>query len=259
MAGRSRESTDGGPAPRPGPFRDDVPLRRPGVIRWSPRPKESEFGPRNRPLHSSISGPPGRFFFGGIRLAADPGPAFVPDSSVSRHRSSVVEHTLGKGEVTGSSPVGGFGMLGRGPTAWPDPSPKLRRTIARSHQRHAVPARGQRVPIRSLLERTTAGISEKPDGQGDLLPRTKPHVNVGTIGHIDHGKTTLTAAITTVQAAKGLGEADRLRRDRQGLGREGRRDPTKIVTIATSTSSTRRRTVTTRTSTARATPTTSRT
>ena len=36
--------------------------------------------------------------------------------------------------------------------------------------------------------------------------RTKPHVNVGTIGHVDHGKTTLTAAITTIQAAKGLGE-----------------------------------------------------
>lgn len=37
--------------------------------------------------------------------------------------------------------------------------------------------------------------------------RTKPHVNVGTIGHVDHGKTTLTAAITTVQAAKFGGEA----------------------------------------------------
>src|SRR5271156_1869363 len=34
--------------------------------------------------------------------------------------------------------------------------------------------------------------------------RTKPHVNVGTIGHVDHGKTTLTAAITSVQAAQGL-------------------------------------------------------
>jgi elongation factor Tu len=34
--------------------------------------------------------------------------------------------------------------------------------------------------------------------------RTKPHVNVGTIGHIDHGKTTTTAAILAVQAAKGL-------------------------------------------------------
>lgn len=37
--------------------------------------------------------------------------------------------------------------------------------------------------------------------------RTKPHVNVGTIGHVDHGKTTLTAAITTAQAAKFGGEA----------------------------------------------------
>jgi elongation factor Tu len=36
--------------------------------------------------------------------------------------------------------------------------------------------------------------------------RTKPHVNVGTIGHVDHGKTTLTAAITEVQAKKGLAE-----------------------------------------------------
>src|SRR5437868_14319088 len=36
--------------------------------------------------------------------------------------------------------------------------------------------------------------------------RTKPHVNVGTIGHIDHGKTTLTAAITKVLALKGEAE-----------------------------------------------------
>jgi elongation factor Tu len=36
--------------------------------------------------------------------------------------------------------------------------------------------------------------------------RTKPHVNVGTIGHVDHGKTTLTAAITRIQSAKGLAE-----------------------------------------------------
>ncbi|MCH2139420.1 MAG: elongation factor Tu [Phycisphaerales bacterium] len=41
----------------------------------------------------------------------------------------------------------------------------------------------------------------------DTFVRTKPHVNVGTIGHIDHGKTTLTAAITTRQSSKGLGDA----------------------------------------------------
>ena len=41
----------------------------------------------------------------------------------------------------------------------------------------------------------------------DVFERTKPHVNVGTIGHIDHGKTTLTGAILSVQAAKGLAKA----------------------------------------------------
>ena len=38
--------------------------------------------------------------------------------------------------------------------------------------------------------------------------RTKPHVNIGTIGHVDHGKTTVTAAITTVLAEKGLAKAE---------------------------------------------------
>ena len=37
--------------------------------------------------------------------------------------------------------------------------------------------------------------------------RTKPHVNIGTIGHVDHGKTTLTAAITTVLSKSGKAEA----------------------------------------------------
>ena len=37
--------------------------------------------------------------------------------------------------------------------------------------------------------------------------RTKPHVNIGTIGHVDHGKTTLTAAITHVLAKQGLAVA----------------------------------------------------
>ncbi|MCQ2235921.1 MAG: elongation factor Tu, partial [Bacteroidales bacterium] len=41
----------------------------------------------------------------------------------------------------------------------------------------------------------------------ETFQRTKPHVNIGTIGHVDHGKTTLTAAITTVLAKKGLSEA----------------------------------------------------
>jgi elongation factor Tu len=59
--------------------------------------------------------------------------------------------------------------------------------------------------------------------------RTKPHVNVGTIGHIDHGKTTLTGAILAVQAAKGLAEA----KGYAEIAKGGTvRDDTKTVTIA---------------------------
>src|SRR5580698_5049947 len=41
----------------------------------------------------------------------------------------------------------------------------------------------------------------------ETFKRDKPHVNVGTIGHVDHGKTTLTAAITTLLATRGMAEA----------------------------------------------------
>ncbi|KKW11174.1 MAG: Elongation factor Tu [Parcubacteria group bacterium GW2011_GWA2_49_9] len=64
--------------------------------------------------------------------------------------------------------------------------------------------------------------------------RDKPHVNVGTIGHIDHGKTTLTAAITTVQAKKGLAKAVSYDQVAKASEKEGRRDPSKIITIAIS-------------------------
>ena len=40
----------------------------------------------------------------------------------------------------------------------------------------------------------------------ESFDRSKPHVNIGTVGHVDHGKTTLTAAITKVLADKGLAE-----------------------------------------------------
>jgi len=64
--------------------------------------------------------------------------------------------------------------------------------------------------------------------------RTKPHVNVGTIGHVDHGKTTLTAAITAVQAARGLAQYKSYDEVAKASEKDGRRDPTKILTIATS-------------------------
>jgi len=61
--------------------------------------------------------------------------------------------------------------------------------------------------------------------------RTKPHVNVGTIGHIDHGKTTTTAAILAVQAAKGLATIKAY----SDIAKGGTvRDATKTVTIAAS-------------------------
>src|SRR3989338_6361899 len=41
----------------------------------------------------------------------------------------------------------------------------------------------------------------------EKFERTKPHVNIGTIGHVDHGKTTLTSAITQVLSKKGLAQA----------------------------------------------------
>jgi elongation factor Tu len=65
--------------------------------------------------------------------------------------------------------------------------------------------------------------------------RNKPHVNVGTIGHVDHGKTTLTAALTKISADKGYGTKyvayDEVAKASES---QGRRDATKILTIATS-------------------------
>ncbi len=68
----------------------------------------------------------------------------------------------------------------------------------------------------------------------EKFERTKPHVNVGTIGHVDHGKTTLTAAITKVQSLKGFSEYISYDQVAKASESQGRRDPTKILTIATS-------------------------
>ena len=68
----------------------------------------------------------------------------------------------------------------------------------------------------------------------DKFERTKPHVNVGTIGHVDHGKTTTTAAITCVQGHKGLAEYVAYDEVAKASESQGRRDSTKILTIATS-------------------------
>ena len=68
----------------------------------------------------------------------------------------------------------------------------------------------------------------------EVFERTKPHVNVGTIGHVDHGKTTLTAAITAVQSDKGMAAPLSYDEVAKASESDGRRDPTKILTISTS-------------------------
>ncbi|MGH9368280.1 MAG: GTP-binding protein, partial [Thermoanaerobaculia bacterium] len=68
----------------------------------------------------------------------------------------------------------------------------------------------------------------------EKFDRSKPHVNVGTIGHVDHGKTTLTAALTKVAAAAGLGTYIAYDQVAKASESQGRRDATKILTIATS-------------------------
>ena len=66
----------------------------------------------------------------------------------------------------------------------------------------------------------------------EKFARTKPHVNVGTIGHVDHGKTTLTAAITKVLEKKGLAKYKSYDDIAKASESQGRRDETKILTIA---------------------------
>ena len=68
----------------------------------------------------------------------------------------------------------------------------------------------------------------------EKFERTKPHVNVGTIGHVDHGKTTLTAALTKVSADHGWGKYVPYDEVAKASESQGRRDATKILTIATS-------------------------
>jgi len=68
----------------------------------------------------------------------------------------------------------------------------------------------------------------------EKFDRTKPHVNVGTIGHVDHGKTTTTAALTKISADHGWGKYVPYDEVAKASASQGRRDATKILTIATS-------------------------
>jgi elongation factor Tu len=91
----------------------------------------------------------------------------------------------------------------------------------------------------------------------ETFKRDKPHINVGTMGHVDHGKTTLTAAITAVLAKHKPSDINKPSAYDQidNAPEEKQRG----ITIATSTRSTSPTSATTRTSTCLVTPTTSRT
>src|SRR5438046_1932089 len=68
----------------------------------------------------------------------------------------------------------------------------------------------------------------------EKFERKKPHANVRTIGHVDHGKTTLTAALTKVSADNGWSKFVSYDEVAKASASQGRRDATKILTIATS-------------------------
>jgi elongation factor Tu len=68
----------------------------------------------------------------------------------------------------------------------------------------------------------------------EKFTRLKPNCNVGTIGHVDHGKTTLTAAMTKVSADHGWGAFVSYQDVAKASAAQGTRDDSKILTIATS-------------------------
>ncbi len=68
----------------------------------------------------------------------------------------------------------------------------------------------------------------------ETFKRDKPHVNVGTIGHVDHGKTTLTAAITSILASKGMGNVAKKYDEIDGAPEEKERvSPSIQLTLST--------------------------
>src|SRR4029079_17571199 len=100
------------------------------------------------------------------------------------HIAQSAEHFLGKEEVIGSNPIVGS-------TTRPLRSPEAMVT-------------GEAVPDEARI--ATEVWSETGPVAKKKFERTKPHVNIGTIGHIDHGKTSLTAAITKYLSLKGEAE-----------------------------------------------------
>src|SRR4029078_3949124 len=79
------------------------------------------------------------------------------------------------------------------------------------HVHDAIRSGGGRTAVDRGRDRRRPDLGKTEEGRmsKQKIERTKPHLNVGTIGHIDSGKTTLTAAITKVLGEKGTGTAVR--------------------------------------------------
>src|SRR5579884_3017140 len=111
--------------------------------------------------------------------------------------------SLWRTELMGSTPIAGASVCEHDPHAWKFVFPALpfhACAMPRAFP-HFFPASShcsrKIVAVPRAAYSITEGASRK-DMAKRTFQRTKPHVNVGTIGHIDHGKTTLTAAITKV-------------------------------------------------------------
>ena len=220
------------------------------------------------------------------------GPSRSCSSRSSRSRSSTPEEFMGdvigdlnrrRGRVEGQEPRGNAQVVTRPRAAVRDVrlrdrpalrSPRAgRRTRCSSSAtrrcRRTSPSRSSRRAPGSRCRPEALDSRVRPTGAPELatdrlqergantvakekFERDKPHVNVGTIGHIDHGKTTLTAAITKVLVRDVRRPGAQLRRDRQRSGGEGARHHDRHLARRVRD----RRTATTPTSTARATPTT---
>ena len=99
----------------------------------------------------------------------------------------------------------------------------VERILGKDEVGGSIPLEGSSSPNIYLTQLITSNMAK------ETFERTKPHVNVGTIGHIDHGKTTTTTAILKVQADKGLAQF----KSYADIAKGGTvRDATKTVTIA---------------------------
>ena len=102
---------------------------------------------------------------------------------MNAHVAQLVERILGKDEVIGPIPIVGSILVAGG-----------------KFFRYEIVVGVQPPRLKSHSKRIEK--MAKDAGKKEVFKRDKPHVNIGTIGHVDHGKTTLTAAITMVQAKK---------------------------------------------------------